>query len=76
MENEATIEKLHGRIEALRATQIALLVALAAQGNLDLAGIARSASSWAKKSSVEGETLEALNAEMEILAALAEIPTR
>lgn len=74
MENDVTIEKLHGRIEALRATQLALLVALGTQGKLDLSGIARSAASFAKKSAVQGEALQALNAELDLLAALAAIP--
>ena len=76
MSDEITLEKLNGRIEAMRATQIALLVALASESNLNLPGIARAARSWAQKSSAQGDTLAALNAELDILDALTSLPTR
>lgn len=76
MTQEVTLATLQGRIEALRATQIAVLVALASAGHVQLPGIARATRSWAEKSAVTGDALDALNAELEVLDALARIPAK
>jgi|GEM_PF-6922083 len=76
MSEEISIAELRGQIEAIRSTQLALLLALATQQDLDLPGVARAARSFAAKSDAQGETLAALNAELAVLDALAALPKR
>lgn len=74
MEDENALAEIRGHIEALRSTQIALLVALGSQADLDLAGIARSARSWGMKANLQGPGLQAMNTYMDTLDALGQLP--
>ncbi len=60
MNEEITLEKLHGRIEALQAIQSALLTAVASQAGVNLPNIARNARSLAMESQLTGEARKAL----------------
>ena len=72
---EKSIAELRGKVEAIRATQLALLVGLGTQG-MDLSGLARAARSFAAKSDAQGDVLASLNAELDILDTLASMPRR
>ena len=70
MDANTSIAELKGEIEALKATQTALLTALSLEINLDLDGIAKLARGWSRMSNADGEAAEVMEKQLKTLEAL------